>query len=158
MTDSKRRIVILGANGNVGTEISLILRHFIQYDLVPVCCSGQGSSYLRYMGVPCAHGAITDTVRVFALLARSTVIANFALAYTPTGSPRKLSELNRQIVASVFANAPRDATRSDVLDMGGLGDSRPPVNHGISRPGIPIPLERLSWFSAIEFDKWAELA
>jgi hypothetical protein len=81
---------------------------------------------LRYMGVPCAHGAITDTVRAFALLARSTVIANFASAYTPTGSPRKLSELNRQIVASVFANAPRDATRSDVLDMGGLGDSRPP--------------------------------
>ncbi|SEF14577.1 dTDP-4-dehydrorhamnose reductase [Rhizobiales bacterium GAS191] len=124
MTTSKRRIVILGANGNVGTEISLILRHFTQYDLVPVCRSRQGSSYLRYMGVPCAHGAVTDSAQAVSLLAKSTVIANFALAYTPTGSPRELWELNRQIVASVFANAPGEATILHFSTISVYGDGQ----------------------------------
>lgn len=124
MTGSKRRIVVLGANGNVGTEISLILRNIAEYDLIPVCRSRQGSSYLRYVGVPCVHGSITDAAQASTLLADSTVVANFALAYTPTGSPRELLELNRQIVASVFANAPKDATILHFSTISVYGDGR----------------------------------
>ena len=146
MTGSKPRIVILGANGNVGTEISLILRRFAEYDLIPVCRSRQGSSYLRYMGVPCAHGAITDAAQGSALLAQSTVIANFALAYTPTGSPREVLELNRQIVANIFANAPASATVLHFSTISVYGNGRGGGRFGLrsSYGAAKLRVERLA--------------
>jgi nucleoside-diphosphate-sugar epimerase len=98
-----KRIAILGANGQVGTEVCLRLRDVDGIEVVPIARNVSGSAFLRLKGMECRHGRITDPADAFRLIGDCDVVVNFALSNTAI--PRLDRDINRQIMRSVVAAA-----------------------------------------------------
>ncbi len=98
-----KRIAILGANGQVGTELCLRLRDVDGIEVVPITRNVSGSAFLRLQGIECRHGRITNPAEARELIGDCDVIANFALSNTAI--PRIDRDVNRQITRSVVAAA-----------------------------------------------------
>jgi nucleoside-diphosphate-sugar epimerase len=101
------KVAILGANGQVGAEVCLILRNFKNISLVPVCRNRLGSAFLRYQGIPCRHGLATDNNQAVRLISDCPVVANFALG---SGSLREASDVNRHLIRNSIEYSPPNAT------------------------------------------------
>jgi nucleoside-diphosphate-sugar epimerase len=80
------RIAVLGANGQVGAELCLLLANHRHVELVPVCRNRAGSAFLRYHGLRCRHGLPADAAQAADLFGDCDVIVNAALA---AGTPRQ---------------------------------------------------------------------
>jgi nucleoside-diphosphate-sugar epimerase len=98
-----KRIAILGANGQVGAEVSLRLRNVEGIEVVPIARNVSGSAFLRLNGMGCMHGRITDSTVARSLIGDCDVVVNFALSNT--GIPRTDRDVNRQIIRSVVKSA-----------------------------------------------------
>ncbi len=96
------KIAVLGANGQVGAEVSLLLSRTAGIEVVPVCRNRSGSAFLRAHGLRCRHGLAADPVEARGLLGDCDVIANFALAL---GRPREAREANRRLIEAAAAAA-----------------------------------------------------
>ncbi|NWF72390.1 MAG: NAD(P)-dependent oxidoreductase [Nitrospirae bacterium] len=73
------RIAVLGANGQVGAELCLLLARQEKIDVVPVCRSRMGSAFLRSQGMACRHGDVVDAGQVPGLIGDCDIVANLAL-------------------------------------------------------------------------------
>jgi nucleoside-diphosphate-sugar epimerase len=73
------RIAVLGANGQVGAELCLLLARQEKIDVVPVCRTRMGSAFLRSRGVACRHGDVGDAGQVPGLIGDCDLVANLAL-------------------------------------------------------------------------------
>src|ERR1700685_4774180 len=100
---SMKRVAILGANGQVGTEVSLRLRDVEGLEVVPIARNVSGSAFLRRNGMECRHGRISDPAEARSLIGDCDVVVNFALSNTAI--PRIDRQTNRQIVRSTVAAA-----------------------------------------------------
>jgi nucleoside-diphosphate-sugar epimerase len=100
------RIAVLGANGQVGAEVCLLLHRVPGIEVVPVCRNRSGSAFLRAHGLRCRHGRAADPAEARALLGDCDVIANFALAL---GRPREAREANRRLIEASAAASPPGA-------------------------------------------------
>jgi nucleoside-diphosphate-sugar epimerase len=98
-----KRVAILGANGQVGTEVSLRLRDVEGIEVVPIVRNVSGSAFLRSNGMECRHGRISDPAEASSLIGDCDVVVNFALSNTAI--PRADREMNRQIIRSMVAAA-----------------------------------------------------
>jgi nucleoside-diphosphate-sugar epimerase len=98
-----KRIAILGANGQVGAEVSLRMRNIEEIEVVPIARNVSGSAFLRLNGMECRHGRITDPASTRSLIGDCDVVVNFALSNT--GIPRTDRDVNRQIIRSVVMSA-----------------------------------------------------
>jgi nucleoside-diphosphate-sugar epimerase len=98
-----KRVAILGANGQVGTEVTLRLRDVERIEVVPIARNVSGSAFLRSNGVECRHGRITDPAEARGLIGDCDVVVNFAVS--TTAIPRTDRDVNRQIVRSTVAAA-----------------------------------------------------
>ena len=78
-----KRIGIIGANGQVGSEVCLFLTLRNDVEVVPICRTEIASSFLRRCGLACRHGRASDRADAERLLADLDLIADFSL---PTGS------------------------------------------------------------------------
>ena len=101
------RIAIIGANGQVGAEVTLLLARQPGVETQAISRTRNGSAFLRYAGVPVAHGEIDNPRRAPELIAGTDIVANFALAI---GTPAASLAANARIVTRVFECAPPDAT------------------------------------------------
>lgn len=102
------RIAIVGANGQVGAEVALLMaRQAPRIETRAISRTRNGSAFLRYSGLPVAHGEISDPAQAFRLLAGADVIANFALAI---GAPATSIAENERIIRRVFESTPTGAT------------------------------------------------
>ncbi len=97
------RIAILGANGQVGSEVSLRLQNVAGLQVVPIARNVSGSAFLRSQGLECRHGRISDPSQAQSLIGDCDVVVNFALSNTSV--PRVDREVNRQILHNVVAAA-----------------------------------------------------
>lgn len=102
------RIAIVGANGQVGAEVSLRLREVSGVEVVPVVRNVSGSAFLRLNGMDCRHGRIADPTEAKQLIGDCDVVMNFALSMTAV--PRIDRERNRAIVRGIAAGARPGAT------------------------------------------------
>jgi nucleoside-diphosphate-sugar epimerase len=102
-----KRVAILGANGQVGSEISLRLRGVDGIEVVPIARNASGSAFLRLNGMECRHGRISDPAEAHSLIGDCDVVVNFALSNT--GIPSIDRDINRHIVRSVVKAAKPDA-------------------------------------------------
>ncbi|MBK9180746.1 MAG: NAD(P)-dependent oxidoreductase [Acidimicrobiales bacterium] len=100
------RIVIVGANGNVGTELALRLASGGAAEVVGVCRNRSGSAFLRLHGIECRHGDVTNASEARALLADSDVVLQLAYSVPRTRQSRLQ---NRLIVVNCVRYAPRGA-------------------------------------------------
>jgi nucleoside-diphosphate-sugar epimerase len=98
-----KRVAILGANGQVGTEVSLRLRSVEEIEVVPIARNVSGSAFLRLNGLECRHGRISDPTEVRGLISDCDVVVNLALSNS--GIPRIDRQINRQIVHNIVAAA-----------------------------------------------------
>jgi nucleoside-diphosphate-sugar epimerase len=93
------RIGVLGANGQVGAEVCLLLQAQAGIDVVPISRNPTGSAYLRSRGVRCRHGRAADAGDAHGLMSDCDVILNFARP-TP-GRPVDTRVANKALVANM---------------------------------------------------------
>lgn len=74
------RIAVLGANGQVGAELCLLLSRQEKIEVVPVCRNRMGSAFLRFNGLACRHGDVADPEQAPRLIGDCDIVANLALA------------------------------------------------------------------------------
>jgi nucleoside-diphosphate-sugar epimerase len=120
------RIIVIGANGQVGAEVTLMLANAPGIDVRPIVRSRSGSAFLRYHGVPVMHGNISDPEQSKRLLEGGDIIANFALAL---GTPAASLKQNEQIVTQMFEGSPESSTivffsTLAVLGLDGISSGR----------------------------------
>lgn len=99
------RIAVLGANGQVGAELCLLLARQPGVTVVPVCRTRLGSAYLRSMGLAVRHGSPADAAAAPALFGDCDVVANLALVST-LRDPAAARATNAALLANVAAAAP----------------------------------------------------
>ena len=116
------RIAVLGANGQVGAELCLILRNHPEIELIPVCRNRGGSAFLRYYGLPCRHGLPADPAQAAALFGDCDIIVNSALGQ---GAPKKIREVEQTLIANSLAYAPPHARIIYFSTLMVQGDPRP---------------------------------
>jgi nucleoside-diphosphate-sugar epimerase len=116
------RIAILGANGQVGTEVALLLRDAPGIEVVPICRNRLGSTYLRSRGVACRHGSVGDPAQAPRLIGDCDLVASFALALGRPGEARRANDAVARSVATASAPGARIVYFST---MSIYGDARP---------------------------------
>jgi nucleoside-diphosphate-sugar epimerase len=100
------RVVILGANGQVGAETCLKLASISGIDLVPVSRTRNGSAYLRSKGVAVWHGDPAYEAKARAMFKGADIVVNLALA---NGVGRAGRIANEAIIASTIKFSPENA-------------------------------------------------
>lgn len=93
------KIVIVGANGQVGAEVCLKLAGIPGVELVPVSRTRMGSAFLRSRGVAVWHGDASRPDDARAMFDGATVIANFALA---AGVGKAVKQINATLIDSMI--------------------------------------------------------
>jgi nucleoside-diphosphate-sugar epimerase len=92
------RIGVIGANGQVGAEVCLLLAAQPDVDVVPLCRNRSGSAFLRSRGLACRHGRVGAAGEARALLSDCDVVVSFA---RPTSRPREMRAMNETLAANM---------------------------------------------------------
>lgn len=100
------RIAVLGANGQVGGDVMLLLRA-MGVSAWGVVRSARGSAFLRLNGIETRRGDPTEADAAKALMADATVVANLALAI---GNPAEMRQGNAAIIRTTMEQMPATAT------------------------------------------------
>lgn len=100
------RIAVVGGNGQVASEVSLILAKAEGVDVRPISRTRQGSAFLRYAGLPVLHGSISEPKEARKLLEGADIVANFALA---VGTPAAALKENTTVIEQTLTGAPKTA-------------------------------------------------
>ena len=100
------RIAVLGANGQVGGDVMLLLRT-MGVSAWGAARSSRGSAFLRLNGIETRHGDPAEPEAATRLMADATVIANLALAI---GTPAEMREGNEAIIRTTMEQMPPTAT------------------------------------------------
>lgn len=101
------KVAIIGANGQVGAELCLMLAARAEIELVPICRNRSGSAFLRWHGIACRHGRAADSLDAPRLFGDCDVIVNSSLA---NGTPAEIRRIEDQIVHNMFACSREAAT------------------------------------------------
>ena len=116
------RIAVLGANGQVGAELCLLLAQQPDVEVVPVSRSRLSSAFLRYRGLSCRHGQPGDPEQARALFGDCDLIANLALIPT-LPAPRAARDANRALLRNVAHGAKPGARIVYFSTMSVYGDA-----------------------------------
>jgi nucleoside-diphosphate-sugar epimerase len=134
------RVAVVGANGQVGAEVCLLLRRIPGVEVVPISRTWLGSGFLRYRGVACRHGSVSDPTEAPALLGDCDLVANFALSQ---GQPSAARRMNARVIENTFRYSAPGATVVFFSTQNVYGD--------------PAPTARIRWKDAYGQEKlWCE--
>jgi nucleoside-diphosphate-sugar epimerase len=137
-------IAVIGANGQVGSEVCLHLAAWPGVRVVPICRNRYGSALLRRAGLDCRHGSVDSPEHAQSLLEGCDLIADFSL---PGG----------------LATEVRAAMRRTLENAIGHGPARAPFVYASTMMAYGMPMEgprfRNHWFSRTVYGankRWAE--
>jgi nucleoside-diphosphate-sugar epimerase len=99
-------IAVIGANGQVGTEVCLLLSKLPGVSVVPIVRSKLGAALLERCGLSCRIGALSSDSAATTLLAGCDLVSDFSL---PAGMPFEVRRAIRSNVSRAIRNAPRGA-------------------------------------------------
>jgi nucleoside-diphosphate-sugar epimerase len=116
------RLGMVGANGQVGAELCLMLAARKDIELVPICRNRSGSAFLRWYGIPCRHGRVAEPGPAARLLGDCDVIVNSSLA---SGAPAQIRRIEDQIIQSIFRHSKDSATIIHFSTQSVYGDPTP---------------------------------
>jgi nucleoside-diphosphate-sugar epimerase len=117
-----RKIAIIGAGGQVGAEVTLLMSNQTDHFLVPICRNHSSSAFLRYRGIPCRHGLITEPEIACGLIGDCDIIVNFALSKS---LPHKAKTINSQIIENSIKYSPKEAKIIYFSTTSVYGEPRP---------------------------------
>ena len=93
------KVGVLGANGQVGAELCLLLSRVAGLEIIPICRTRSGSAFLRWKGLRCRHGRFTDSAEAPNLAGDCDVIINSALA---SGTPAEIRRSEDALIRNSF--------------------------------------------------------
>lgn len=99
-------IAVIGANGRVGTEVTLLLSLAEGVDVIPIVRSAYAGSFLRRLGVTCRVGSVSDPSVAPELLAGADLVVDFSL---PGGLPSQVKLGMRANMRGILEAAPPGA-------------------------------------------------
>lgn len=117
------RIVVLGANGQVGGELCLYLSRYAEVDLLAVCRNRFGSAFLRASGIKCVHTDLSDPAQCKAVLEKADVVVNLVLVEFAMNA-RQAEETNYRILLNVISALGSSGTHIYMSTMSVYGDKR----------------------------------
>jgi len=115
------KIGIVGANGQVGAELCILLAALPDVELVPVCRTRSGSAFLRWQGIACRHGRIADAAHAARLIGDCDLIVNSSLA---SGSPAEIRRTEDRIIDNLFVHSKPAAAIIHFSTQSVYGDPR----------------------------------
>jgi nucleoside-diphosphate-sugar epimerase len=101
-----RTLAIVGANGQVGTEICLLLSAMKEIRVVPIVRSELGAVLLRRAGLDCRIGSAADPEKARELFQGCDMAADFSL---PRGAREDGRRMTRRIIENATALLPPGA-------------------------------------------------
>jgi len=99
-------IAILGANGQVGSEVCLYLNAWPGVRVVPICRNPYGSTLLRRAGLECRHGVLDSKESAGSLLDGCDLMVDFT---RPLGLATEVREATRRTIANAIQYGPSRA-------------------------------------------------
>ncbi len=117
------RIGVLGANGQVGAELCLLLSQQKGVEVVPISRNRMGSAFLRFHGLPCRHGQPADPLQAPRLFGDCDVIANLALANLASNYG-EAKDVHDNLIRNVARYAKRPGKHIYFSTMSVYGDAR----------------------------------
>lgn len=99
------KVAVIGANGQVGREVSLFLS-VMNVEVVAISRTELGGIFLERCGVACRYGSISDECDAKRLLEGCDIVADFA---HPRGLPYKIREAVSLNVNNIVKFAPEGA-------------------------------------------------
>jgi nucleoside-diphosphate-sugar epimerase len=96
------KVGIIGANGQVGAELCLLLRGHQDIELVPVCRNRSGSAFLRWQGIACRHGRAAEAAEAAGLIGDCDIVINSSLA---AGTPSQIRSTEARIIHNLFEHS-----------------------------------------------------
>lgn len=133
------KVAVLGANGQVGAEVCLLLSQQRGVEVVPVCRNRLGSAYLRYRGLACRHGQPADPTAAQALFGDCDVIVNLALVAS-LADPRGARATNAKLIENVATCLQPGGRHIYFSTMSVYGDRH--------------QNQRIAWRNSYAQDKW----
>jgi nucleoside-diphosphate-sugar epimerase len=115
------KVAVLGANGQVGAELCLLLSRRPEVETVPICRNRTGSAFLRYCGIACRHGHPADPHDAPRLLGDCDAVVNSALA---SGTPRQIRCIENKLIHNAVAFSKPGATIIHFSTQSVYGDPR----------------------------------
>jgi nucleoside-diphosphate-sugar epimerase len=98
-----KRIGIIGANGQLGSEVCLLLSQMEGMEVAPICRNQVGASFLRRCGLEVRIGAADNEANTRKLLEGLDLVADFSL---PAGSSSHVRSQIGQTMSNVIRFAP----------------------------------------------------
>mgnify|MGYP001296409205 CR=1 FL=1 len=99
------KIAVIGANGQVGREVSLFL-HVMGVEVVPISRTEIGGVFLERCGLTCRYGSVSDKNDAARLLEGCDLVTDFA---HPTGLPSKTRKAVKSNIDNIVRYAPQGA-------------------------------------------------
>lgn len=123
-----KKIAIIGANGQVGSEVSLLLSMMPDVEVVPICRTEIGSAFLRRVGLPVKHAAATDIEVMREALEGCDLVADFSL---PVGGVSEVRDTMKEIIPNLAEAAPAGApfVYLSSITAFGIKDFRQPLKY-----------------------------
>lgn len=106
------KVGIVGANSQVGTELTVLFAERDDVSVVPIVRNRLGTHFLRHLGIDCEIADVTDDADADRALADLdvVVVAAFAWQYSQEGfEARGARKTNEGIVRNAVEHAPGDA-------------------------------------------------
>jgi dTDP-4-dehydrorhamnose reductase len=98
-----KKVGIIGANGQVGTEVCLILRETPGIEPVPICRNEIGATFLRRCGFNVRVGQVDTEAKARTVLEGLDLIADFSL---PAGATSYVRAQMRTTIGNIIQFAP----------------------------------------------------
>jgi nucleoside-diphosphate-sugar epimerase len=99
------KIAVVGANGQVGRELCIILRHW-RHDVTPIVRNPWGAAFLRHCGFRVHFASASSIADMKAATADSHLVIISAYADSSDGTTTAAMKTNRDLVTAVVAAAP----------------------------------------------------
>jgi nucleoside-diphosphate-sugar epimerase len=115
------KVAIVGANGQVGAELCLLLAGRPDIQLIPICRNRSGSAFLRWQGISCRHGKVADPADATRLLGDCDFVVNSSLA---SGTPAEIRRIEDSIIRNIFLHSKNSATIIHFSTQSVYGDPR----------------------------------
>jgi nucleoside-diphosphate-sugar epimerase len=116
------KLAVVGANGQVGAELCLLLSARKDIELIAVCRNRSGSAFLRWQGIACRHGRVADPSDAARLLGDCDIVVNSSLA---GGTPAQIRRIEDRIIENMVAHSKASATVIHFSTQSVYGDPRP---------------------------------
>jgi hypothetical protein len=126
-------IAVVGANGQVGSEVSLVLSKMSGVTVIPIVRSALGAALLERCGLACRIGSLSSDDDAARLLAGCDLVADFSL---PGGLPAEVRRAMRTNIRQAIRHAPSGAPyvfMSSTMAFGMPSGARSYANYRVAR-------------------------